>query len=263
MKRWILGLVPVLVLVGLQSSVTGALQLTTGEPIIDGGLSFTLWAPDGTPLHYAMSVDKDWDGKEKARQIKNNIDAEKLWQAERPDNDNKLTFYHKEKDQWVPVDTLEGLVCTTGEFDTVEELAAVGGLFDFGVGGAFASGFDADGLPSFVDLSFGYTVAGVETVIGDSLIPLALGDTSESVVSLLTADLIADGVKVRQDSTTHFWAMVPHPNSFMAFQITDTDVFVDGASASIIPEPSTFIIWSLLGAVSITVGWWRRRRKGV
>ena len=26
------------------------------------------------------------------------------------------------------------------------------------------------------------------------------------------------------------------------------------------PEPSTFIIWSLLGALGITVGWWRRRR---
>jgi len=29
---------------------------------------------------------------------------------------------------------------------------------------------------------------------------------------------------------------------------------------SIIPEPSTFIIWSLLGALTLTVGWWRRRR---
>jgi len=28
----------------------------------------------------------------------------------------------------------------------------------------------------------------------------------------------------------------------------------------IIPEPSTLIIWSLLGTLAITVGWWRRRR---
>ncbi len=27
-----------------------------------------------------------------------------------------------------------------------------------------------------------------------------------------------------------------------------------------IPEPSTLIVWSLLGALGITVGWWRRRR---
>ena len=32
------------------------------------------------------------------------------------------------------------------------------------------------------------------------------------------------------------------------------------ASVSTIPEPSTLIIWSLLGAVGITVGWYRRRK---
>jgi len=34
------------------------------------------------------------------------------------------------------------------------------------------------------------------------------------------------------------------------------------ADFSAIPEPSAFITWSLLGAFGITVGWWRRRRKG-
>jgi len=29
-----------------------------------------------------------------------------------------------------------------------------------------------------------------------------------------------------------------------------------------IPEPSTFIIWSLLGAFALTLGWWRRSRRG-
>jgi len=29
----------------------------------------------------------------------------------------------------------------------------------------------------------------------------------------------------------------------------------------VIPEPSALIIWSLLGALGITVGWWRRRRR--
>ncbi len=28
-----------------------------------------------------------------------------------------------------------------------------------------------------------------------------------------------------------------------------------------IPEPSTFVVWTLLGALSISGGWWRRRRK--
>ena len=33
-----------------------------------------------------------------------------------------------------------------------------------------------------------------------------------------------------------------------------------GFLLTVIPEPSTFIIWFLLGALGITVGWWRRRR---
>jgi len=36
----------------------------------------------------------------------------------------------------------------------------------------------------------------------------------------------------------------------------DEEVFL----AHYVPEPSTFIIWSLLGALGVTVGWWRRRR---
>jgi hypothetical protein len=33
------------------------------------------------------------------------------------------------------------------------------------------------------------------------------------------------------------------------------------STSSQLPEPSTFIIWSLLAALGIMVGWWRRRRK--
>ena len=36
---------------------------------------------------------------------------------------------------------------------------------------------------------------------------------------------------------------------------------LDTLSVSPIPEPSTLIIWLLLGAIGITVGWWLRRRK--
>jgi hypothetical protein len=31
--------------------------------------------------------------------------------------------------------------------------------------------------------------------------------------------------------------------------------------ANVIPEPSTLIIWSLLGSLTFTVGWWRRRNR--
>jgi hypothetical protein len=38
------------------------------------------------------------------------------------------------------------------------------------------------------------------------------------------------------------------------------DGTVHGYLLTPIPEPSTFIIWSLLGALGITIGWWRRRK---
>ena len=36
-----------------------------------------------------------------------------------------------------------------------------------------------------------------------------------------------------------------------------------GGGGAVIPEPSTFVIWSLLATLGITVGWWRRRRYGL
>ena len=39
------------------------------------------------------------------------------------------------------------------------------------------------------------------------------------------------------------------------------EAYLDEVTVSAIPEPSTLIIWSLLGAIGITIGWWSRRRK--
>jgi hypothetical protein len=33
-----------------------------------------------------------------------------------------------------------------------------------------------------------------------------------------------------------------------------------GNVSNVVPEPATIIIWSLLGTVAITIGWWRRRK---
>ena len=38
-------------------------------------------------------------------------------------------------------------------------------------------------------------------------------------------------------------------------------VVFDSPKVSSTPEPSTLVVWSLLGAVAITVGWWRRKRR--
>jgi hypothetical protein len=49
------------------------------------------------------------------------------------------------------------------------------------------------------------------------------------------------------------------------FDYNDEDfiftILILAETATVTPEPSTLIIWSLLGGLGITVGWWRRRAR--
>jgi hypothetical protein len=38
------------------------------------------------------------------------------------------------------------------------------------------------------------------------------------------------------------------------------DIYFDDVAYTVIPEPSTLIVWSLLGALALTIRYWRRRR---
>jgi len=46
------------------------------------------------------------------------------------------------------------------------------------------------------------------------------------------------------------------------FPAGDARMVVDNVQVSecVVPEPSTVIVWSLLGGIGLTVGWWRRRK---
>jgi len=43
------------------------------------------------------------------------------------------------------------------------------------------------------------------------------------------------------------------------FESEGSESFVSGG---VIPEPAACVVWSLLGAIGVGVGWWRRRRAG-
>jgi hypothetical protein len=75
--------------------------------------------------------------------------------------------------------------------------------------------------------------------------------------------------------TRAFWGTPTNTIDFYVFsgkQIDEIEMHVDAyftwmcldniQTGHAIPEPSTLIVWSLLGASGIAVGWWRRRRAG-
>jgi hypothetical protein len=65
----------------------------------------------------------------------------------------------------------------------------------------------------------------------------------------------------------HFHLSDTEPTASFYLEQRDPDsqasvYFWSDSTIAAIPEPSTFIIWSLLGALGLTIGWWRRRSHG-
>jgi hypothetical protein len=90
----------------------------------------------------------------------------------------------------------------------------------------------------------------------------------EHLMAFALADLAGSTVQVRVGNTVQGWTF---QNPFL---VTWEDLSFGGGndedyddmmylfdSVAPIPEPSTLIVWSLLGASGVGIGWWRRRRK--
>ena len=60
-------------------------------------------------------------------------------------------------------------------------------------------------------------------------------------------------------SLSYYLAAFGRDNSYLGGLKTYSDLGFPVARVPAIPEPSTFIIWSLLGGLGITIGSWRRR----
>jgi hypothetical protein len=110
----------------------------------------------------------------------------------------------------------------------------------------------------------------------DSWVPVAIpSDTWFNIVlavkpvgSFSTADVFINGSNVGE--VTGFlppwdesgqYTLIGDGESFGTWPMYGSmyDVRIYEGDAAI-PEPSTLVIWSLLGSVGVAVGWWRRRR---
>ncbi len=104
----------------------------------------------------------------------------------------------------------------------------------------------AESIAIHVDAGSGFSDTGV---VGDSS-PGGGGvgaiTTAKMVASSATFDFLADGVN-------------PVVIVFDATAALDTEVPVSGLNLTVIPEPATLLIWSLLAGLGVSLGWRRRK----
>ena len=127
-----------------------------------------------------------------------------------------------------------------GNVPEIEDLAAVvrwtapsSGVYE--VDATFTA-IDTRGVDVFT-----YVVADGGLVLDDFVV--GLGDTSHyrGAVTLSAGQVVDFVVANRNDTGDRDWTQLD-------------------ASITPIPEPSTLIVWSLLGALGMGLGWWRRRK---
>ncbi len=81
-----------------------------------------------------------------------------------------------------------------------------------------------------------------------SLSPIDVSDILRGSDTAFVRGSISAGAQfLRTTGNADGWHKVPHVYEFRA----------EGADP--VPEPSALIVWTLLGALGIAVGWWRRR----
>jgi hypothetical protein len=244
-----------------QADPINPIKLTPDVTTKDKGtFAFTLVAEDGMTLPVAIKdIPIKTSQAAKATLIYDEVkklmklDKYKDWDVKR--TDNTLTFTHKSKGgDTLPVPTIKGVSDSTGE-DTRFTASASGGKFDFGISSTLtAAGKDGSGLPSFASVTTSSGFAEVD--------PITKGMTAASIVGLLYKDLKDEHVDIRMISTTSFQIIDLTPNAFIQFQVTDINLPVTGASASVIPEPASLTLGSIAAVIGL-ICWWCRRKQDV
>ena len=237
-------------------ALASKIEITTGDPIRTNvgtpDYTFTLVAPDGTEQKFEVKdIAASDNAKQKAIKIQFVVAGVDKWDAIR--DGNKLTFtYEKTPGKKVEISQIKDIVDRTGEKETIKAVASLWGVFDFGLDNSIlASGIDYDGNQSFVS---------VQTSLGNSTISINTGDTAEDLIDSLFLDLFDDGVDIRMTSSTTFDIFDFEIDPFISYQITDSNIFVNGGSGeSFVPEPSTAILF-VIGLLSF-VGMTRKKPK--
>ncbi len=158
-----------------------------------------------------------------------------------PDMVAVLTFEHLVGNVWMSVDSISNLVDATGSGTLIYTAGQAVG-FSLGIDPmAVATGFDIDGLPSFLTISVTNSLSYTRAV--------QPGDTAEILVNDFQSFLVAQaasGVQVTRTSPTSLNILVTGTaTAALSWQVTDTG-FLGMATASAMVAPVVTITGQLI-----------------
>jgi len=223
------------------------LKVKVGAASNQGEVSFTLSVSasqgyDGESVPVTVAIDGAMTAQSKVAAITNavaNVEPAGTWRAVSVDGATSMSFEHLVGDTWVAVDSVTGLVDTTG---AGTQLQTTNQVVDFSLDinpEAVAAGVDAQGGASFTSVAVTNTLTFTRAN--------QPGDTAETLVGAFEAFLVdqqAEGVTVeRTGATTLKITLDGTSMSALNLQVTDVGLLANAtASASVNPGAAGQVI---------------------
>jgi hypothetical protein len=241
------------------------LNLITGETLADNGMiSFVLVSPNQGQANQPISVTfkKGTSANDKAAAIAAQFAGNAIphWIAVNVANTNTIFFEAANEElNFSKVKRITNFSDTTMEMSTLRAAGDPEVAFDFGIGGNIASGHDDDLNPSFAF----FQTLNVMGQIATARANISPDEGANQVITDLERQLETQDVPFTPTSPTSYSLDEFGDAPFISFQVTDSNLFVQGAGANIlpeIPEPTSLTLFTTgLGAFS-TILIIRRRR---
>jgi hypothetical protein len=221
------------------------LKIKTGAALNPGDVSFTLSVTpsqgsdvDGASVNVGAAISGAMSAQEKVAAITDAVGAAGepgTWRVVSAVGASAMSFEHLVGDTWTAVDSVTGLLDTTG---AGTQLQTKNQVVDFNLNihpDAVAAGVDAQGLPSFTTLSVTNTLTFTRAN--------QPGDTAEALVAAFEAFLVeqqAEGVTVERTGPTSLKISLDGSStSAISLQVTDAG-FLDKATAGATVLPAAF-----------------------
>ena len=238
--RKTIGFLMLVLAASVTSAQAGGLVLKIGAALNDGSVSFALSMNSGDSVQISVPFVAGASPADKSAAIADavaNAYVVGTWRAVPATVGVALSFQHLVVDQWVDVDSIIGLVDTTGGGTQIQTL---GLIVDFTLDldpAAVATGFDLQGGPSFITISVTNTLAFTRMI--------QPGDTAQTLVDQFEAFMAAqaaEGVSLTRIGPTTVTIRLASASPALSWQVTDTGLMPLATGSGLIIAPLASLI---------------------